>query len=60
MRKPESIIFWVNDKLPVSAALGLALQQIAFLGALLVVPNLFVNDSTTHLSGSSYLNIASA
>lgn len=60
MRKPESIIFWVNDKLPVSAALGLALQQIAFLGALLVVPNLFVNGSMAHLGGSSYLNIASA
>lgn len=60
MRKPESIIFWVNDKLPVSAALGLALQQIAFLGALLVVPNLFINGSTAHLGGSSYLNIASA
>ncbi|WP_353146594.1 solute carrier family 23 protein [Pollutimonas bauzanensis] len=60
MRKPESILFWVNDKLPISAALGLALQQIAFLGALLVVPNLFVHDSATHLGGGGYLDIASA
>ncbi|NYT63168.1 purine/pyrimidine permease [Alcaligenaceae bacterium] len=60
MRKPESILFWLDDKLPVPAALGLALQQIAFLGALLVVPNLFVHGSVTNLGESSFLDIASA
>ncbi|RTZ44577.1 xanthine/uracil permease [Candidimonas sp. SYP-B2681] len=60
MRKPESIAFWLNDKLPVPTALGLVLQQIAFLCALLVVPNLFVQDSSSHLGTGSYLDIASA
>lgn len=60
MRKPESIVFWINDRLPVPTALGLALQQIAFLGALLVVPNLFVHGNAAHLGSGSYLDIASA
>src|SRR5690606_15547151 len=60
MRKPESIIYWLNDRLPVPTALGLALQQLAFLGALLVVPNLFVRDTAAHLGSGSYLDIASA
>lgn len=60
MRKPDTIAFWVNDRLPVPTALGLALQQLAFLGALLVVPNLFVHNSANHLADSNYLDIASA
>ncbi|HUH60380.1 MAG TPA: solute carrier family 23 protein [Candidimonas sp.] len=60
MRKPDTIAFWINDRLPVPTALGLALQQLAFLGALLVVPNLFVHGSTSHLADSHYLDIASA
>src|SRR5690606_26479240 len=60
MRKPESIVYWINDRLPVPTAMGLALQQIAFLGALLVVPNLFVHESSVNLGSSVYLDIASA
>src|SRR5690606_42006427 len=60
MRKPESIVFWLNDRLPVPTAMGLALQQVAFLGALLVVPNLFVHSSSFELVSSNFLDIASA
>lgn len=60
MRKPESIVYWINDRLPVATAMGLALQQIAFLGALLVVPNLFVHESSVNLGSGVYLDIASA
>jgi xanthine/uracil permease len=60
MRKPDTIAFWINDRLPVPTAMGLALQQLAFLGALLVVPNLFVHETANHLVDSNYLDIASA
>lgn len=60
MRKPDSIAYWVADRLPVPTACGLALQQLAFLGALLVVPNLFVHDKTAYLGSSTFLDIASA
>ncbi len=60
MRKPDSIVYWLADKLPVPTALGLSLQQISFLGALLVVPNLFVHDSGTSLGVTNFLDIASA
>src|SRR3546814_9625732 len=60
MRKPESIVYWVNDRLPIPTALGLVLQQMAFLGALLVVPNLFLNETGFHLASSSFLDVAAA
>src|SRR3546814_19880820 len=60
MRKPESIDYWVNDRLPIPTALGLVLQQLAFLGALLVVPNLFLNETGCPLESRSFLDFAAA
>ncbi|MBI1621780.1 solute carrier family 23 protein [Aquamicrobium zhengzhouense] len=40
MRRPEAIIYWTNEVPPARIAFGLALQQAAFLGALLAVPSL--------------------
>lgn len=59
MRRPENTEFWVNDRLPVPAALGLSLEQLVFLGALLVIPNLFVHNSDIALGPQQFLNIAS-
>ncbi|MGB3291284.1 MAG: solute carrier family 23 protein [Burkholderiaceae bacterium] len=60
MRKPDNIVYWINDRLPVPTALGLVLQQMAFLGALLVVPNLFLHETGFPLASSSFLDIAAA
>ncbi|SFJ63739.1 solute carrier family 23 protein [Aerobium aerolatum] len=40
MRRPETILYWTDEVPPPRIALGLALQQAAFLGALLAVPAL--------------------
>lgn len=40
MQRPESILYWTDEAPPKRIALGLALQQAAFLGALLAVPAL--------------------
>lgn len=40
MRRPETIVYWTDDIPPARFAFGLALQQAAFLGALLAVPAL--------------------
>ncbi len=60
MRRPEATEFWVNDRLPVPTAIGLSLEQLAFLGALLVVPNLFAHNSIMPLGSLDFLDIASA
>src|SRR5690554_806104 len=60
MRKPDFIVYWINDRLPVPTALGLVLQQMAFLGALLVVPNLFLHETGFHLASNSFLDVAAA
>src|SRR5690606_5535336 len=60
MRRPDTTEFWVNDRLPVPTALGLSLEQLAFLGALLVVPNLFVHNSAVALGSHQFLDVASA
>lgn len=60
MRRPDTTEFWVNDRLPVPTAIGLSLEQLAFLGALLVVPNLFVHNSVVSLDSHNFLNIAGA
>src|SRR5690606_8151077 len=60
MRKPDNIVYWINDRLPVPTALGLVLQQMAFLGALLVVPNLFLHETGFHLASSNFLDVAAA
>src|SRR5690606_38283961 len=60
MRRPETTEFWVNDRLPVPTAIGLSLEQVAFLGALLVVPNLFAHNSIVPLGSLQYLDTASA
>lgn len=60
MRRPDTTEFWVNDRLPVPTALGLSIEQLAFLGALLVVPNLFAHNSIVPLNSLAFLDIASA
>ncbi len=58
MRKPDAIVYWLSDKLPARFAFGLALQQTAFLGALLVVPSLFAHSN--HFDHFQFLDIAAA
>jgi xanthine/uracil permease len=58
MRKPDTIAYWLGDRLPTRFALGLALQQAAFLGELLVIPALFA--STAHIDHLQFLDIAAA
>ncbi len=60
MRRPENTEFWVADRLPVPTAIGLSVEQLAFLGALLVVPNLFAHNSILALDSHAFLDIASA
>ena len=60
MRRPENTAFWVNDRLPIPTALGLSLEQLAFLGALLVIPNLFAHNDIIPLGSNGFLNVASA
>jgi xanthine permease XanP len=36
--RPDGIKYWVNDKPPITLALMLAIQQIAFLGAIMTLP----------------------
>lgn len=60
MRRPENTEFWLHDRLPVPTAIGLSLEQLAFLGALLVVPNLFAHNTVLSLDSGAFLDIASA
>lgn len=59
MRRPDHIAFGVDDPLPLRLALGLALQQLAFLGGLMVIPDIYVRTAGLD-EHSSFLNIASA
>lgn len=58
MRRPDNIVFGVNDWLPARLGLGLALQQLAFLGSLMVIPDIYVRAQGLERSG--FLSIASA
>ncbi len=58
MRKPDSILYWLDDAPPPRLALGLAIQQVAFLGALLAVPAFFARS--VGLGTEGFLNLASA
>ena len=58
MRRPDNILFGVNDALPFRQGLALALQQLAFLGALMVIPDIYVR--TQGLDRSDFLQITSA
>lgn len=58
MRRPDNIAFGVNDRLPPRLALGLALQQLAFLGALMVIPDIYARASNLPEPGG-FLDIAS-
>ena len=59
MRRPDNIAYGVNDPLPARLALGLALQQIAFLGALMVIPDIYARASGLP-EPDGFLNLASA
>ena len=60
MRKPDTIVYWLGDRLPPRVALGLAVQQAAFLGALLVISNLFIQDQGDKVERLQFLDIAAA
>lgn len=60
MRRPDNTEFWLHDRLPVPTAIGVSLEQLAFLGALLVVPNLFAHNTVLSLDSHAFLDIASA
>lgn len=55
----DNIAYGVNDPLPARLALGLALQQIAFLGALMVIPDIYARASGLP-EPDGFLNLASA
>ena len=57
MRRPDNILFGVQDALPARLGIGLALQQLAFLGALMVIPDIYVR--TQGLDRSDFLQITS-
>ncbi|MEW6039371.1 MAG: solute carrier family 23 protein [Pseudomonadota bacterium] len=42
MKKPENIVYWLNDKPPAAISLFVGLQQMSFLGVYLVISPLFV------------------
>lgn len=58
MRRPPSILYWLEDVPPARFALGLALQQVAFLGALLAVPAFFARSMG--FDQGMFLNLAAA
>ena len=58
MRRPDNIAFGVDDRLPARLGLGLALQQLAFLGALMVIPDIYVRAQG--LERGALVNITSA
>lgn len=58
MRKPDNIVYWLNDRLPPRVALGLAVQQVAFLAVLLLVPSLY--SHMANLPPESFRDLASA
>lgn len=58
MRRPDNIAFGVNDWLPARLGAGLALQQLAFLGALLVIPEIYTR--TESLGYQTFLSIVSS
>ena len=58
MRKPDNIVYWLEDSPPPRIALGLAIQQVAFLGALLVLPSLFIHQ--LGLSYEAFLDLSAA
>lgn len=58
MRRPDNIAFGVDDPLPARLGVGLALQQLAFLGALLVIPEIYVRAQG--LGHHDFLNIVSS
>lgn len=58
MRQPDNIVYWLDDRPPLRLALGLALQQVAFLGALLAVPSVFAHS--LGLSPDVFLGLAAS
>ena len=58
MRRPDTIVYWQNEAPPARIAVVLALQQVAFLGALLVIPSVFAHQH--EIEHEAFLNIVSA
>jgi len=58
MRRPDTLLYWLEEMPPARFALGLALQQVAFLGALLAVPVVFARNAG--MDHAAFLNLAAA
>lgn len=58
MRKPDSIVYWLDDRPPAHVAFFVALQQISFLGVYLVISPLFAHAQ--HLDTSIYNRLMAA
>lgn len=58
MRKPDNIVYWQNDVPPARIAIFLAIQQVAFLAALMVIPSVFAQHEG--MSETDFLNVVSA
>ena len=58
MRKPDNIVYWIDDVPPARFAFGLAVQQVAFLGAVLAVPSVFAQN--LGLTPDQFLDLAGA
>lgn len=58
MRKPESILYWLDDRPPRHISLFVALQQLSFLGVYLVISPLF--GRTLHLEADVFQPLMAA
>ena len=58
MRRPDNIDYGVNDRLPARLAAGLALQQLAFLAGLLVIPEIYARSHS--LGTETFLDLISS
>lgn len=56
MRRPDTLLYGIEDIPPARFAFGLALQQVAFLGALLAVPAFFARSAG--MDQAAFLNLA--
>lgn len=58
MRKPEFIVYWLDDRPPLHVAFFVALQQMSFLGVYLVISPLFAHAQ--HLDTSIFSRLMAA
>ncbi|PWR24202.1 solute carrier family 23 protein [Zavarzinia aquatilis] len=56
MRRPDTLLYWLEEIPPPRFAFGLALQQVAFLGALMGVPAVFARGAG--MDAAAFQNLA--